>query len=178
MKNQIIAASDDRMDMINYQAIDLIEIRQQATNLLIKCGLLGQFPLPLDKIASHLGYEVKVFEPTADITKISGTVSKLRKSILLNGRETYTRQRFTLAHEIGHICLHFNNESEFVDYNRDDHRTLQEDQADEFAACLLMPEESFISEWKQTEGNFNKLANFFGVSQAAIGMRAHRLGLQ
>lgn len=161
------------------QSIDLVAIRQKATDLLIKSGLIGQYPLPLDKLAACLGYKVQLFEPSNEISKVSGTVSKSQKTILLNAKEPYTRKRFTLAHEIAHVCLHFsNNDDEFIDYNRSTERSLKEDEADEFAACLLMPEEVFIAQWARTNGNFDQLANYFGVSQAAVGMRTYRLGLE
>lgn len=159
--------------------IDLSEIKRQAQTLLLSSGLLGKCPFDLTKLISYLGYKVRLFTPEEKDSNISGTVSKYYKTILLNRREPYTRQRFTLAHEIGHIFLHFNKtDEEFVDYNRGNKKTLEEAEADEFAACILMPEEDFIKSWNQSDGDYAYMANSFGVSYAAIGMRAYRLGLQ
>ena len=50
--------------------------------------------------------------------------------ILLNGNKPYDRQRFSLAHELGHICMHMNNPEGPV-----------EQEANDFASEFLMPEE-------------------------------------
>lgn len=64
--------------------------------------------------------------------------------IFTNSSIRLSRETFTLAHEIGHIVLHFEKYSSFID----DNRTLyvlcsdeKEQEANYFAACLLMPED-------------------------------------
>lgn len=65
--------------------------------------------------------------------------------IFTNSSVRLSREIFTLAHEIGHIVLHFGKESSFVD----NHQTLfgkseiiAEQEANFFAACLLMPKDA------------------------------------
>ena len=157
---------------------NLFTIRRKAGNLLSAAGLNGLFPLELTKVTDFLNYTVFVFGPTPKSTNVSGSVSKKEATILLNDKESLSRKRFTLAHEIGHIILHFSQDDEFVDYNRSYPRDLKEVQADEFAACLLMPEEVFIREWNESKHDYTYLENYFGVSPAAVGMRAYRLGLE
>lgn len=157
--------------------VNLAFIKQQAAQLLSESGLGNKFPVPVEIIADHLGYSLRAFTPSDKIMEISGAVSRAEKKILVNDDEPYLRQRFTVAHEIGHICLH-NHDEEFVDYRKDSPRTLKEYEADEFAGCLLMPEEIFVSKWKEMKKHYQQLSNYFGVSEAAIGMRAYRLGLE
>ena len=62
--------------------------------------------------------------------------------IVINTSIRMSREIFTLAHEIGHAVLHLNNENHFVDTNatldgRNENEKEQE--ANYFAACLLMP---------------------------------------
>ena len=67
------------------------------------------------------------------------------------------RRNFTLAHEIGHLCLHEpylrNHAKKFVDYSTDSIKLLQDDlvkmmevQANSFASYLLMPQTRLINE--------------------------------
>ena len=62
--------------------------------------------------------------------------------IVINTSVILSRAIFTLAHEIGHILLHFNTEQQFIDNtvtiagHSDDEK---EQEANYFAACLLMP---------------------------------------
>ncbi len=157
--------------------VNLDSIGQKAAQLLKDSGQNNRFPLPVEAIADYLGYTVKAFIPSDKIVDVSGAVSRAERKILVNDDEPYLRQRFTLAHELGHIYLHDNDE-EFVDYRKDAPRTLKEYEADEFAGCLLMPENIFAIKWKESNGEYQKLSNYFGVSEAAIGMRAYRLGLE
>ena len=62
--------------------------------------------------------------------------------IFTNSCSRLSREIFTLAHEIGHVILHLNDESSFID----DSITIngrstdeKEQEANYFAACLLMP---------------------------------------
>lgn len=74
--------------------------------------------------------------------------------IYSNTSEIYSREIFTVAHELGHIQLgHLeNNNSRIIEnfnsINSDDEN---EKEANLFAACLLMPEEKVSSAIKQNE---------------------------
>lgn len=55
-----------------------------------------------------------------------------------------SREIFTLAHEIGHIVLHFTTDTSFIDNSQTVsglNVNEQEQEANYFAACLLMPED-------------------------------------
>lgn len=76
-----------------------------------------------------------------------------------------TKLLFSIAHELGHLILHF----------------LEEYEANEFAAYLLMPDKQFISKGKRFSENgmipINKLAKYFHVSNRTAIVRGMVLGL-
>lgn len=91
------------------------------------------------------------------------------------------RDRFTVAHELGHFFLHFLYfEPDFgaeVRFNRGG-RSQMETEANMFAASLLMPEESFKKVWGETGGDSRLVAEHFEVSILAAVTRAKVLGLE
>lgn len=89
-------------------------------------------------------------------------------------KTTYFRQRFTLAHELGHIILHHYLDAE--DYIADSKSI--EDQADYFASAFLMPYQSFLdSVYKRTFSELMMLKKKWGVSMAACARRMRDLFL-
>ncbi len=65
--------------------------------------------------------------------------------IFTNSAVRLSREIFTLAHEIGHVILHLNSGRAFIDNKQtldDSENNEEEQEANYFAACLLMPEES------------------------------------
>jgi Zn-dependent peptidase ImmA (M78 family) len=89
------------------------------------------------------------------------------------------RDRFTLAHELGHYFLHYRvpkldgPES----FGRGD-RNLLETQANVFASSILMPEEDFTRAWREESSDAWAVSRRFEVSPAAADVRAQVLGLR
>src|SRR5947207_958730 len=105
-------------------------------------------PVPVEEIARELGVRVSFehFDP-----EISGILYRDGSNAVIAVQATHpkTRQRFTIAHEIGHLRLHkgrpmFVDRSVRVD-RRDENASLgidpDEIEANSFAAALLMPED-------------------------------------
>lgn len=88
------------------------------------------------------------------------------------------RDRFTVAHELGHYFVHFLHPKRVapVKFNRGG-TGLVETQANVFASSLLMPELSFRDKHRELNGDCEKLASTFDVSLAAVEVRAKVLGL-
>jgi Zn-dependent peptidase ImmA (M78 family) len=138
------------------------------------------FKLPVDPvaIAKQMGIEVRPAEPGS---RESGhyTYRDGRPLITFNESESPVRQRFTIAHEIGH---HVNGD---IDAPRDTDRQMSagvrdpiEVAANRFAAALLMPADlvrHMIFEEKIT--NLKRLAAVFGVSTAAMEYRLRNIGI-
>jgi Zn-dependent peptidase ImmA (M78 family) len=99
-------------------------------------------PVPVEQLARDLGAQLTYENFDGDI---SGMLfrDEGRAVIGVNSRHAPTRQRFTVAHEIGHLEMHKGQPvyiDRFVRVNmRDGQSTPEERQANAFAAELLMP---------------------------------------
>ena len=86
--------------------------------------------------------------------------------ILVNERAPTDRLRLTLAHELGHICLHSG-----------ELRGDPEAEANDFAAEFLMPAAVIRPDLRNVDlGRLHLLKRQWGVSMQALIERAHRLG--
>lgn len=86
--------------------------------------------------------------------------------MLVNSRAPVDRLRLTLAHELGHICLH-----------SDELGGDPEEEANAFAAEFLMPADVIRSELRNLNlGKLRQLKRYWGVSMQALIERAYRLG--
>lgn len=99
-------------------------------------------------------------------------------TIRFNPDDAWVRQRFTIAHELGHMMLghgramrdNKRNYSASVDQYR-------EREANSFAAELLMPRE--VIEWmvvERGERDVGKMSRDLGVSELAMSYRLKNLG--
>ena len=111
----------------------------------------------------------------------SGYLKKVGDQWIIGINENHSRrrQRFTMAHEFAHFCLHRNDEELFEDetFFRNSDRNSMEYYANHFAAELLMPEEYFKEAIKEGFTKTSQLAEVFDVSSLAIQYRAQSLHL-
>jgi len=121
----------------------------EAKELLRQCDITSA-PVPVDLIAKYLGVEVR-FAPLDD--ELSGMVfiKDGRPIIGVNALHHPNRQRFTIAHELGHFVLHRELITNSVHVDKQ-FRVLMRDgsagtgtqkievEANQFAAALLMPD--------------------------------------
>lgn len=88
------------------------------------------------------------------------------------------RDRFTIAHELGHYFLHYRQPG--LDgpekFERGERNPL-ETQANYFAAALLMPSSRFRRTFRRLSPDMWAIADVFGVSPRAVEVRAQSLGL-
>ncbi|EIT87650.1 hypothetical protein A200_07609 [Parascardovia denticolens IPLA 20019] len=138
------------------------------------------FPIPLDEIIKQIGLTYKRTVLPGDL---SGIIVKDENSftprIFIDSTEGPQRQRFTLAHEIGHFVER--KDANDADYSFVEKRRLNakdydlhEFYADEFAGALLMPKESFSADEKHHMSD-DELAEKYGVSKAVAHHRRKRL---
>jgi Zn-dependent peptidase ImmA (M78 family) len=137
----------------------------------------GGIPVQPQWIAKVMGIEVVPRDLRPNLSgRIEGREGRAR--IDLNRREPELRQRFTLAHEIGHFVKNKDAEFEYVDH-RDtlaEQGTNEEEVfANSFAAELLMPE-SAVQKLLETGMEEKQLARELNVSLAAIRTRLESLG--
>jgi hypothetical protein len=101
-----------------------------------------------------------------------------RFSIKIPDYTSQNRDRFTVAHELGHYFMHYISDNRRTKVFR---RTsyaqggLKEWQANMFAGALLMPQDKFVEKYLKYEGNIEKLSQDFHVSIDAARVRANVL---
>jgi Zn-dependent peptidase ImmA (M78 family) len=135
---------------------------------------LTEVPTDLVKIFSRLELEyVQLTDPNDDDGAIIWIEEK-PKIAVLNIARPLQRQRFTLAHELGHIFLnHQHRDSYNPEEIREQGETGKstkpeiEKEPDAFAAELLVPYEQ-LKKYSQDMNNIEKLANTFKVSKQVM----------
>lgn len=103
--------------------------------------------------------------------------------IVLNADEPVVRQRFTIAHELGHFSLgHLSSEGArlFRDTRQNflsSNKSPKEVEANRFAARLLMPADAVRLAVQKGIRSIPELAELFQVSEAAMKFRLINLGM-
>jgi len=140
-------------------------------------------PVDLDSLASAIGLRVKYAYLTDEISGMLERNETDAFVVTINSSHVPTRQRFTLAHEIGHYILHRSLVGDGLDdnmaYRSTDigkyHNTSigprEETEANRFAAELLMPMSLVNREWQSGDYTLKQMATRYGVSEAAMKIR-------
>ena len=152
-------------------------------DLAIISAFWGEKPVPIGKIAAALGLVVQT--DSLDVN-ISGHIKKVsdaptRFEITVNVADVAVRQRFTVAHEIGHYVLHKGliDKEGIVDtiLFRSKLSNANEVEANKLAASMLLPWNT-VRTWTQTELNclpnaetISVIAKAFKVSELTVGFR-------
>lgn len=117
-------------------------IRKEANAFRDKCKISRYGIIDLFKECDRMGYKL-IRYPLGENADLGFAMRRDDDIIIfINSSSRLSREIFTLAHEIGHIILHLNGSQSFIDDNvtiagRSDDKNEQE--ANYFAACLLMP---------------------------------------
>lgn len=172
--------------------MSIIEAEEAAKRILANTG--SAIPVDLEMIAEAHNIQIRrqVLEDA-----VSGmlVVKDTYAIIGINEGHHPNRQRFTIAHELGHFFLHRNNERVFVDgkpiFYRDqvssEGSQIQEIEANAFAAELLMPASALKAQLSDRRLNLflnpvddltvQRLALELAVSVQALTIRLTRLNL-
>jgi Zn-dependent peptidase ImmA (M78 family) len=164
-----------------------------------------------DSVRTSLGLECP-YDPKEAVTRLNGVIQNIttmdhridaaiKKNgadgfiIYMNSHKPYVRERFTLAHELGHLFLHMGyllektkwdsmSNNDFQDsafFRLSDNYTQEENEANEFAAAFLMPKTEFIDVAKKNLSNscytIGPIADHFQVSETAAINRGKWLGI-
>jgi len=156
---------------------------------------ITKIPVPVKSVAEKLGaFVVPSGELDASVAGLLIRDAKRGTVICYRAADSRTRQRFTIAHEIAHLILHPGRplliESSIpIEYNA---RTptagygtpVEETEANQFAAALLMPQFAIDHEVQNAiyrsgidNEAIGRLARHFGVSPSALQYRLINLGL-
>ena len=153
---------------------DLVEVEQMAYSLRNHWGL-GLGPISnLVELVEDRGIKILSI-PLNDIDGLTAKVCRGDKSvasvIVVNKSNAGDRQRFTIAHELGHIIL------EVVASDIDN-----ENAANRFAGAFLIPAETLRAEIGGSRTSVSlaelfRLKRIFGVSVQALTYRCRELGI-
>lgn len=145
--------------------------------------------IPVEEIAENEGVRV-VYHDLEDDTSALLIRQDDTAVIVVNVRHHEHRQRFSIAHELGHYLLHKSEPTVFVDdlllHFRSEKTSRnfdpREAEANQFAACLLMPARFLREDLKDgpidagDDEGFGNLARRYKVSPQALAIRLERLG--
>lgn len=123
--------------------------------------------------------------------EVSGYIERVGDydyQIVYNKRHAPVRQRFTIAHELGHYYLHRDilgkgtgdtkaYRSEVPGHCNADITPWHETEANAFAADLLMPK-NLIQGWVKEGLGFEEIRSKLEVSQSALSFRLNNLGVR
>ncbi|WP_098959504.1 ImmA/IrrE family metallo-endopeptidase [Pseudonocardia sp. N23] len=142
-------------------------------------------------VATHFG--ATVLESPAEDSESGFCLRDGNRIVIgVNSNHSPNRQRFTIAHEVGHLLLHEGRALTVDKVVRISYRNevssmatdLQEIQANSFAAALLMPEihvratvSPLVSSGMSEDAIAAKLAKTFDVSPQAMSYRLLNLGI-
>lgn len=154
------------------------ELEELSTNILMNNDMLK---IPVDVLKLAKLNDIRVYE--ADLEKnISGAIRYDKEDkkfeILINKNDSPVRQRFTIAHELGHFFLHkeiLENEKIHIDimYRMPDEK---EKEVDYFAGALLM-NKILLEKMYDEDTTILELAQLFKVSVSAMTVRLDILNL-
>jgi transcriptional regulator with XRE-family HTH domain len=153
-----------------------------AAQELLKLSGASSPPVDVKALAEACGAMVLSYSFDDDL---SGLVVELDggAAIGVNSSQAPVRQRFTIAHELGHYLLG-HHERFHIDLGRGDsdgtppgYDWISERAANDFAAELLMPAR-MIHEFDDGDRSTSDLAELFDVSGLAMGYRLANLGLR
>ena len=152
---------------------DISEADRAAQSLRDHWGL-GNDPIPnLVELLEEQGIKVLA----ADLTNIDGLTARVRRAgkgavpvIVVNRKDWGEHQRFTLAHELGHLVMDVTT------------RLDEEKAAHRFAGAFLMPADALWAEIGKHRtaigwGELFELKRLFGASVQAITYRCKDLGI-
>ena len=168
-----------------------ISPEKRAEQVLSECRIKVR-PIPLETILEKEGIR-KAELPAGD--DVFGAIIRQNGVVLIaiNPSQHLNRQRFTLAHELGHFYCHYKDSMGHVEHVDGDFRVHWRDQesstgtnwkeieANRFAAALLIPEFLLRKDLDTCRvidrDMINHLASMYKVSRLAMQFRLINLGL-
>jgi len=165
------------------------DLEQEARSLLDNNDI-SRPPVPIADLAESLDIDVRYSPGKEDV---SGALIRTDGSVVIavNSVQHEHRQRFTIAHEIGHFLLHRGTRVHFDEDFRVNYRNalssdaidVGEIEANGFAAALLMPAHFLKKDWLRLKPDHESIAKAiqslsarYKVSPRAMELRLRNLG--
>jgi Zn-dependent peptidase ImmA (M78 family) len=145
-----------------------MEMKGRVNSILEKLSI-KEPPVPIEAVAKFFGIHIISYPKFPD--SISGTIIKDDDlhAIGVNENHPRVRQRFTIAHELGHYIMgHDTNKilDDTFDKNSD-----QEKEANKFAGEILMPLKILKDDIEKQVYDIPTLAKRYEVSEQAMSVR-------
>lgn len=163
-----------------------LKIENLASEIISNNGIMAP-SIDIEKIVSNEGLRVTSYDLGDDVSGAL-VVENGKGAIGYNPNDSILRRRFTIAHEYGHFLLHSETQRLFVDkdflikfrnankYTQNE--IIQEQEANAFAAAILMPRHMIKKEINKPRFNnlsesvlIQQLAHIFEVSEIAMSYR-------
>lgn len=173
-----------------YMCIPINKIyKKNASQVLNEFGNANDVPINLSSLLEKIGISAlpmnfSSLEQKLNKGHILGLVLTTQKNAVIYYSESDTpnRQRFTIAHELGHICCHLtpdSNDYPYIDWRiEEESNNEREKAANIFAGELLIPlhllKEIYLS---MNFPSSKDLANIFGTSITVMEERLNYLGV-
>lgn len=141
--------------------------KQKADELLKLCD---ERPIKLSLILNHLGLSTRYATADDDMPEEAKLIPQEKIILVRQDDAPVTRKLFSIAHEIGHFVLHNHNKERYrldmKNVNKlDDDQMIEEQEANAFAAELLMPYNE-VKEMLLKGYDTQDIMNYFNVSYA------------
>lgn len=152
---------------------------RKKADALINLAKISEPPINLNKIASIFGFKIIPY-PFPEYRKGIIFMETGIKVIGVNSNHPLPIQRFTIAHELGHLTNgHEMIEHDFIlgEEKYFSRHFQQEKEADLFASELLLPKEFLIKDLNSFGIDENKLIEKYIVSKTALWIRLNTLNL-
>lgn len=161
------------------------EIRIKADSFRANCKIGRYGIIDLFKECARMGYKLLRY-PLGENADLGFVIKKDNDIVIFtNSCIRLSREIFTLAHEIGHVVLHLNKANSFID----DSITIngrssdeKEQEANYFAACLLMPSDDVhrfidleVQDFQEKELSAMDIARIMSEFSVSFDMALNRL---
>ena len=160
---------------------------EKAYEMIKNAGMWGAVPIDTVKLAKH--YNLTVAEANLNDNEDGFILINEEKEtpiriIGVNRNRKPYEKRFIIAHELGHFKIDCEEKGHKIFAMRDGNhgRSDEENHIDYFAACLLMPEEFFRSEYENRKKQksiveiVRELADLFNVPRESALRRLQEIG--
>jgi Zn-dependent peptidase ImmA (M78 family) len=153
---------------------------QTAAELVLRSRWDGTLPVPVGDLAKSMGVLVAARAGPFSGRFLSSSQSPRGiPTIEFNHGDSFNRQRFALAHELGHFAMgHANTPEDGPESFREGVDDPKERDANRFAMELLMPAPTVRSSILRGQAStVDQLASMFGVGTLAMARRLDGIGM-
>lgn len=159
----------------------MIRAIEEKAEQILEAAQITAVPVDVSDLSKKLDIVIK-YAPSAEF---SGLLYRKdgQAFMAINNKDPEVRQRFTIAHELGHYFLHPQKDTfvEFRDNGTTAPRSLKEIQANQFGAALLMPRKNLLKDIASyqetgiTDTVIQALAERYQVSEKSMNYRLRNL---